>query len=259
MSLDEKRVSETIIRRYADKLTECLRSDVAIVGAGPSGLVAAYYLAKAGVNTVVFEKKLSTGGGIWGGGMLFSEIVVQKPARHILDEFKITYTERDNGLLAADAVHVAAALCYAATTAGATVLNTICVEDVMVRDGKVTGLVVNWTPVEMANLHVDPLAFEARMVIDATGHDCSVAHMLVRKEGLKLLTETGTIMGERSMWAEDAERAVVENTAKVFESVYVAGMAANAAFGGHRMGPVFGGMLLSGEKVAELVMKDLGK
>lgn len=259
MGLEETRVSEAIIRRYANKLIECLSSDVAIVGAGPSGLVAAYYLAKAGLNTVVFEKKLSTGGGIWGGGMLFSEIVVQDTARHILDEFKITYSERDDGLLVADAVHAAAALCYGATAAGATVLNTICVEDVMVRDGKVTGLVVNWTPVEMANLHVDPLAFEARIVIDATGHDCSVAHMLVRKEGLKLLTETGTILGERSMWAEDGEQAVVENTAKVFESVYVAGMAANAAFGGHRMGPVFGGMLLSGEKVVELVMKDLGK
>ena len=33
--------------------------------------------------------------------------------------------------------------------------------------------------------------------------------------------------------------------------MYVAGMAANATFGSYRMGPIFGGMLLSGEKVAE--------
>jgi len=33
-----------------------------------------------------------------------------------------------------------------------------------------------------------------------------------------------------------------------------AGSAATAVFGGPRMGPIFGGMLLSGKKVAELVM-----
>jgi thiamine thiazole synthase len=36
-------------------------------------------------------------------------------------------------------------------------------------------------------------------------------------------------------------------------------MAANATFGSYRMGPIFGGMLLSGEKVASLIMKELKK
>jgi thiamine thiazole synthase len=31
-------------------------------------------------------------------------------------------------------------------------------------------------------------------------------------------------------------------------------MSANAAFGGPRMGPIFGGMLLSGRKVAEQIL-----
>jgi thiamine thiazole synthase len=34
-------------------------------------------------------------------------------------------------------------------------------------------------------------------------------------------------------------------------------MSANATFGNYRMGPVFGGMLLSGEKVADLILKDM--
>jgi len=50
------------------------------------------------------------------------------------------------------------------------------------------------------------------------------------------------------------EKTILENTREVYPGVYVAGMAANAAFGGHRMGPIFGGMLLSGERVAELIL-----
>jgi thiamine thiazole synthase len=32
-------------------------------------------------------------------------------------------------------------------------------------------------------------------------------------------------------------------------------MSANAAFGGPRMGPIFGGMLLSGRRVSELILE----
>jgi thiamine thiazole synthase len=58
---------------------------------------------------------------------------------------------------------------------------------------------------------------------------------------------------------EEAERLTLENTKEVFPGLYVAGMACNATFGGPRMGPIFGGMLLSGEKVARLILKELSK
>ncbi|HDD43749.1 MAG TPA: ribose 1,5-bisphosphate isomerase, partial [Candidatus Desulfofervidus auxilii] len=49
----------------------------------------------------------------------------------------------------------------------------------------------------------------------------------------------------------------VENTKEAYPGVFVAGMAANATFGSYRMGPIFGGMLLSGEKVAQLIRERL--
>jgi thiamine thiazole synthase len=67
----------------------------------------------------------------------------------------------------------------------------------------------------------------------------------------KLATSSGAIEGEKSMWADKAESLTLENTREVFPGLYVAGMAANATFGGPRMGAIFGGMLMSGKKVAE--------
>ena len=45
----ETQVSKGIISTYFDKLQRNLQLDVAIVGGGPSGIVAAFYLAKAGL------------------------------------------------------------------------------------------------------------------------------------------------------------------------------------------------------------------
>ncbi|PKG31247.1 MAG: ribose 1,5-bisphosphate isomerase, partial [Methanoregula sp.] len=52
---------------------------------------------------------------------------------------------------------------------------------------------------------------------------------------------------------------VLQHTKEVFPGLFVAGMSANAIAGESRMGPVFGGMLLSGEQAANLVLKSLKK
>jgi ribulose 1,5-bisphosphate synthetase/thiazole synthase len=72
MELDERMITQGIIERYMKKLLSCLDVDVAVVGGGPAGLVAAHHLAKDGRKVVLFERKLSIGGGMWGGGMMFN-------------------------------------------------------------------------------------------------------------------------------------------------------------------------------------------
>lgn len=257
MAIDEIVISRAIIDRYYQKLTENLETDVAIVGAGPSGLVAGYYLASAGKKVALYERKLTIGGGMWGGGMLFNEIVVQSEALPILEEFGIRYQRYQENYYTADGVESVASLTAGALRAGLTVFNCVTVEDVMMRPERVEGLVINWSPVEMAGLHVDPLTVKADFVIDATGHDTDVVKVVENKTPGRLNTSTGGILGQKAMWADRAETDTTENTKEIFPGLYVAGMAANASAGGPRMGPIFGGMLLSGQKAARELIRRL--
>ncbi len=250
MEINEITVTEAIVQRYFEKLKNHLEVDVAIAGAGPAGMTAAYYLAKAGHKVAIFEKKLAPGGGMWGGGMLFNEIVVQEDGKRLLDEIGVKTELFKDGYYTADSVGCASTICSKAIEAGAKIFNCMCIEDVMFKDNKVCGIVINWTPVEMAGLHVDPLTIGCKYLIEATGHPLEILSVIERKTGTKLFTETGGILWEKSMDATRAEADCVEFTREVAANVYVAGMAANAAFGCPRMGPIFGGMLMSGEKVA---------
>lgn len=257
MQLDEIKISKAIIDSYRDKLNAALDVDVAIVGAGPAGMACGYYLAKKGKRVVLFERKLSVGGGMWGGGIMFNEIVVQEKAKRILDEFGIKTRVYERGYYLADSIEAVSTICSRTVKAGVRIFNLISAEDVMVRKQRVCGLVLNWTAVEMANLHVDPITMKAQFVVDATGHAAEVVRIVEKKSGIKLKTKTGKTLGEQSMWAEVAEDTIVKNSKEVCAGLYVCGMASNAVFGGPRMGPVFGGMLLSGEKVAKELLKKL--
>lgn len=257
MKLSDEKITKAIVERYTKKFVDNLNQDVIIAGAGPAGLTTAYYLAKKGYKVSVFEKKLSIGGGMWGGGMMFNEIVVGEDGKKILDEFGIESEKYDAGYYTADSVEAISTICSKAVKAGAKVFNCISVEDVMIDKGGVCGVVINWSAVETSNLHVDPLSVRSKYVVEATGHPLEILHILEKKVEGNLFTKTGKIMGEKSMNAEIGEKTVVENTREIFNNVYVVGMAVNAAFGTNRMGPIFGGMLLSGKKLANILIEKL--
>ena len=250
----ETQVSRGIVSTYFEKLQRNLDIDVAIVGGGPSGIVAAYYLATAGMRVAQFDRKLSPGGGMWGGAMMFNQIVVQEESLDIVRDFDINVEKFEDGLYTIDSVESTSALLYKAVHAGAAIFNCYSVEDVVFKNNVVSGVVVNWTPVLREGMHVDPINIMAKYVIDGTGHDSEICKVVARKNGIKLNTPNGEVMGERSLDVAEGERLVVEGTKEIYPGLYVCGMASSAVSGTPRMGPIFGGMLMSGKKVADLII-----
>ena len=254
--IDDVQVTRKIFQRYSKDFIDNTQVDVIIAGAGPAGLTAARHLAKAGKKVLIIERKLAPGGGMWGGGMNYPVIVIQPESKHLLDEVGIRVEDAGDGYYTADSVECVAKLLAGAMDAGAKIWNAVSVEDVMIRQDKISGVVINWTAVNVTGMHVDPLTIGSEYVIDGTGHEADICTVARRKAG-KLHTPSGEVLGERSMWAEIGEQTVVENTGEVYPGLYVVGMAANAVMGAPRMGPIFGGMLLSGEKAAREILEKL--
>ena len=252
--IDETRVTRFIVRSFAEDFVDNTHLDVAVVGAGPSGITAARLLAEADYQVAVFERSLYVGGGMWGGGMLFPRVVIQDEAVHIVKDVGVNVRVAGEGYCVVDSVECVAKCAAAALDAGARIWVGMLVEDVMIdEEARVCGVVLNWGAVQRAQMHVDPLAVSARLVIDATGHEADVLRTIERKvAGARFDTPTGRIAGESSMNATEAEGHIVELTKEVYPGVIVAGMAANAAAGAPRMGAIFGGMFLSGQRAAQL-------
>lgn len=257
--VSEKDVTRAIVRSYWRQFDELVESDVIIVGAGPSGLIAARDLAEQGFRVVVVERNNYMGGGFWVGGYFMNKFTLRAPAHEVLDELGVPYEaageELAEGLYVADAPHACCSLVAATYKAGAKFLNLTLLEDVILRNGRIDGVVINWSPIlhlpkEMAAL--DPVPLEARVVIDGTGHDAGVVKKLAQRGLIE-------IPGEGALWIEKSEDAVVENTKEVFPGLVVTGMAVGPVFGIPRMGPTFGAMFLSGKRAAEVTSKILQK
>jgi thiamine thiazole synthase len=230
---------------------------VIIVGAGPSGLICAHDLAAMGFRTVIVEQSLALGGGFWTGGYLMNKATICEPANEILEEIgvpckKITECE---GMYMVDPPHATGALIAAAYRGGARIMNLTRVVDLVLRrDGMLEGVVVNNTTAEMAGhdmIHVDPIALESKVVVDATGHDAVVVELLHKRNLYK------AVPGNGAMWVSRSEEEVMDRTGEVYPNCFVIGLAVAAVYGTPRMGPAFGSMLLSGRYGAELIKKKL--
>ena len=248
--MQEINISKLIIEEYTFKLIDSLKNDVVIIGAGPAGLTAGYYLAKYGIKTSIIEKKLSTGGGIWGGAAGYSVIAIED--KEIIEELGIK-VKKVNELYVVDAIEFATGLTFKSIQSGVKVFNLIEFDDIIFKNKIIEGIVVNNTTINMANLPVDPYCIQAKCIIDSTGHPAEVIAVLKKKVKDLSINE----LGEGPMDVIKSEREVVEKTGEVYPGVYVTGMSVCSVYNLPRMGPIFGGMLKSGKKVAELIKKKL--
>ncbi len=254
----EDEISKAIINEALKELENLVDVDAVVVGSGPSGLTCSYYLAKYGLKTVLIERRLSFGGGIGGGGMLLPSIVIESPAAELIhDEFLVNVKKIRDGLYVMNPAEFIAKLASKAIDAGVKVLLGVSVEDVIFRSNplRIAGVVINWSAVHISQLWVDPLFIKAKAVIDATGHDAEIVNIVSKKiPDFKL-----TLKGEKSACSIEAEDLIISYSGKVVEGLYVTGMATAKVYGLPRMGPIFGGMVLSGKKTAEEVYRDLSK
>jgi len=253
--VSEAQISRAIVSEFSKWFEDYIISDVIVVGGGPSGLIAARDLAKEGFKTLVIESNNYLGGGFWIGGYLMNTLTFRAPAQKMLDELGIPYKKADEGLFTTDGPNACSKLISAACDAGIKILNMTKFDDVVYRNKRVEGTVINWTPVSALPRQitcVDPISLESKVVIDATGHDACVCRSLERRNILKL-AEFGP------MDVNSSEDMVVEKTGQIHPGLIVTGMAVSTAYGIPRMGPTFGGMLLSGRKAAAEAINILSK
>ena len=249
----ESKITRAIVDEFAIEFENYVESEVIIVGGGPAGLMAGKELASRGVKVLLIERNNYLGGGFWLGGFLMNKLTVRSPAERILDELDVPYKEYSNGLYVSDGPHACSKLIAAACDAGAKILNMVALDDVVLHNERVSGVVINWTPVSALPREIaaiDPVSLESKLVIDATGHEASV---------VKKLEERGLIKakGQGAMWVERSENLVVAQTSEFYPGLIVTGMAVSTAYGLPRMGPTFGAMLISGKKAAEIAIEKL--
>ena len=252
-NIKEAQISRAIVGEFYKWFEDFIISDVIIVGGGPSGLMAARDLSNAGLKTLIIESNNYIGGGFWVGGYFMNTLTFRAPGEKILKELEISHRQVEDGLFTADGPSACSKLISAACDAGVKILNLTKFDDVVLRNGRVEGIVINWSPVTAlpkAITCVDPIALESKVVIDATGHDAWVAKSLEKRGLLK-----PEIFGPMDVVTSEA--AVVEKTGEIFPGLFVTGMAASTVFGVPRMGPTFSGMLFSGKKVAKQIIAKL--
>jgi sulfide-dependent adenosine diphosphate thiazole synthase len=250
--VSEKEISRSIAAMFMETMNEYTDSDVIIIGAGPAGLSAGRELGNLGVRTLIIEQNNYIGGGYWVGGYMMNPVTVRYPANKIWDELGVPYRKISDSLYATWGPHACSKLIASACDCGVRFLQLTKFDDLVLKNKRVGGVVVNWMPVSALPRNVtcvDPVALESKIVIDASGHD-SVA--------VKRLMDRGYVKwkGMEPMWV-NGEDAVVEYTGEVYPGLIAAGMSATETHGLPRMGPTFGSMLLSGKKAAQVALGKL--
>lgn len=278
----ESTVSRAMTSRYFKDLDKHAVSDVIIVGAGSSGLSAAYVIAKnrPDLTVTIIEANLPIGGGCWVSGSLMSAMVVRKPGHLFLDELEISYEDEGDYVVVKHAALFASKICSKVLEfPNVKLFNATAVEDLVTRpegpNGELTvaGVVTNWTLVTQAHdlqSCMDPNVIELSgykkdgtrdpsakhgVILSTTGHDGPFGAFSAKR--IVSIDKNKKLGGMKGLDMNNAEADVVKNAGRYngVNSIYFAGMEVAELAGCNRMGPTFGAMLVSGIKAAEEILK----
>lgn len=232
-NINEIQVTKTIVNEFLDDFIQnILDSDVVVVGSGPCGVAAAKYAAELGHKTVMIERNIYGGGGMWQGGYLMPKNTVAAPANKILQECGVNLKDAGNGLYVCDSFEMVSKMLASACDAGVKLLNSTNVEDIILKEDHVEGVVIQWYPVQQMPKFItcmDPIAIRSKVVIDATGHDSFLVKRLVDQRDI--IGVKKPIPGCGSLWVDEAEKQTVELTHEIYPGLIVAGMSATSTYG----------------------------
>ncbi|KAF3453516.1 hypothetical protein FNV43_RR03956 [Rhamnella rubrinervis] len=281
--IKESIVSREMTRRYMTDMITHADTDVVVVGAGSAGLSCAYELSKnPSVQVAIIEQSVSPGGGAWLGGQLFSAMVVRKPAHLFLNELGISYDEQDNYVVIKHAaLFTSTIMSKLLARPNVKLFNAVAAEDLIVREGRVGGVVTNWALVSMnhdTQSCMDPNVMEAKVVVSSCGHDGPFGATGVKR--LKSIGMIDSVPGMKALDMNTAEDAIVRLTREIVPGMIVTGMEVAEIDGAQECpicwgplpsiflalvvefalweGPTFGAMMISGQKAAHLALKALG-
>ena len=220
----EAQVNREMVTRYMNDMLYYAESDVVIVGCGSAGLSCAWELSKdPSLKIAIIEQSVSPGGGCWLGGQLFSAMVVRKPADKFLNELGIPYDEKEDYVVVKHAaLFTSTILSKLLMRPNVKLFNATAVEDLIVKNGKVAGVVTNWTLVSLnhdTQSCMDPNVMEAKVVVSGTGHDGPMGASSVKR-----LESIGLIEQKKGMLSLDmnaAEDDIVRYTREVVPGMVV--------------------------------------
>ena len=286
----ESTVSRAMTSRYFQDLDKYAVSDVVIIGAGSSGLAAAYVIAKnrPDLKIAIVEANVSPGGGAWLGGQLFSAMIMRKPAHLFLEDLGLPYEdEGDYVVVKHAALFTSTVLSKVLQFPNVKLFNATAVEDLVTRPAEktagsssansasvnVAGVVTNWTLVTMAHdlqSCMDPNVIELSgyqndgtrdmskkhgVILSTTGHDGPFGAFSAKR--IAAIDGDKKLGGMKGLDMNRAEAGVVKGSGAYsgVGNMYFAGMEVAEMEGCNRMGPTFGAMAVSGIKAAEEILR----
>ncbi len=243
-NIDESKASKLIVEEEFKDISEILSNDVAIIGTDISGLVASYYLSKLGYKTVLVSMELNLNDMI----KMYNvsrKILIEKSYDSFLNEANIRYESINENFFVIDSLEFIVKLLSLIIDSNVKIISGINIEDLIYRDKSIIGLVLSYG--------TNYINMRSKAIVDATGYKAEVVSILSRKfTDLEI-----NIKGEGATNFKLSNELIVDYTGRIMNGLYVTGCSVASIYNLPKPGPILTPLLKSGEKIVEIIDKDL--